>query len=108
MPTASGKYPALAPVLLLGAVASWLLDFLAPDLAWMAAAAILILSSVTIMHLGIRVFLVVTGLTIVHFITMPPPYGRSELPLDFLLQLVILPFLCATASVGIWYWRERA
>lgn len=107
----SSIYPrptALGPFLLAGSLAAWLLGLLAPEYAWPIAAAMLVLASVSIRTLGIRQFLAICTITIAHFVTLvPAPYGRRELPLDFMLEMVIVPFTLAAGAVAVWYWRER-
>lgn len=88
--------------------AAWFLGLLAPEFAWPIAAATLVAASLFSRALGIRMFLAISCITIAHFVTLvPAPYGRGELPFDFMLQMVIVPFTVASGAIAVWYWRER-
>lgn len=98
----------LGPFLLAISLAAWLLGLLAPEFAWPIAAVALVAASLFIRAIGIRLFLAICCISIAHFVTLvPAPYGRGELPFDFLLQMVIVPFTLASGAIAVWYWRER-
>jgi len=102
------QHRTLGPFLLAISLAAWLLALLASELAWTIAAITLVTGSLFIRSLGIRWFLTICGITIAHFVTqVPPPYGRGELPFNFMLEMVIVPFTLAGGAIAVWYWRER-
>lgn len=80
-----------------------------PRIAWMAAAGILVLASLSIMAVGIRAFVGICLVSLGHFIVVgpPPPYGRGDHPVEFLLLCVFLPLTLAAASIGVWHWRDE-
>lgn len=104
----SHQHRNLGPFLLATSLAAWLLALLASELAWTIAAIALVSGSLFIRSLGIRWFLTICTITIAHFVTLAPaPYGRSELPFEFMLEMVIVPFTLASGAIAVWYWRER-
>ena len=108
MPADYPQHRKLGPFLLAISLAAWLLGLLSPEFAWPLAAIALVAASLFIRALGIRFFLVICGVAIAHFVTLvPAPYGRGELPFDFMLRLVIVPFTVASGAIAVWCWRER-
>lgn len=101
---------ALGALLLIGSVATIPAGLFQPGLAWMAAAALLGMASLLIHLVGIRRFVAICIVTVAHFFVAgpPPPYGRGDLPLDYLVLCVVLPLALAAGSIGIWHWRDRA
>lgn len=101
---------ALGGFLLMGAVTSVAVGYFYPGPAWAAGAAILGLASLLIMLVGMRRFVAICGVTVAHFFLVgpPPPYGRGDLPLDYVLLCVVLPLTMAAASIGVWHWSEPA
>lgn len=108
MSSAYPRHRTLGPFLLAMSLVGLLLGLLAPQFAWPLAASVLVGASLFIVTLGIRQFLAVCLVTVTHFLTLvTPPYGRSELPIDFMLEIVIAPFTVASGAVAVWYWYER-
>lgn len=102
------RHRSIGPFLLAMSLSAWLLGLLAPRIAWPLAAAVLSGASLLVLAVGIRQFLALCCITIAHFVTLvPPPYGRGELPFDFMLQMVFVPFTLASGAIAVWYWRER-
>ena len=101
---------ALGVLLLIGSVGTVPAGFFFPSLAWMVAAALLGLGSLLIHLVGIRRFVAICIVTVAHFFFAgpPPPYGRGDLPLDYLMLCVVLPLTLAAGSIGIWHWRDPA
>jgi hypothetical protein len=101
---------ALGALLLVGSVATVPAGFFFPSLAWIAAAALLGIASLLIHLVGIGRFVAICSVTVAHFFVVgpPPPYGRGDLPLDYLMLCVVLPLTLAAGSIGIWHWRDPA
>lgn len=97
-------------LLLAGAGAAALLGLFMPGLAWAIGAGIVVLASLLILPIGIRPFLAVCCVTLTHFLALgpPAPYGRSELPMDYLLGLVVMPLTLAAASLAIGSGAKRS
>jgi hypothetical protein len=98
----------LGALLLLGSVTTVPVGYFFPGLAWLVAAAILAAASVLILMVGIRRFMAICFVTVAHFFLAgpPPPYGRGDLPLDYVLACVVLPLTLAAASIGVWHWSN--
>ena len=96
------------PILVAMSFSTWLLGLVAPEIAWAIAATVLVAASLFIRAMGIRQFLAICCIAVAHFVTLAPvPYGRSELPFDFMLEMVITPFTLASCAIAVWYWGER-
>lgn len=80
-----------------------------PSFAWLAGALILVLASLLVMSVGIRLFLAICVVTVGHLLVLgpPPPYGRGDHPLDYVLVWMFLPLTLAAVSIGVWFWNER-
>ena len=98
----------LGGLLLAGSVLTLPAGVFFPEGAWLAAAGILAVASLSIMAVGIRAFVTICLVSLGHFVVLgpPPPYGRGDHPMDYVLLFVVLPLTLAAASIGVWHWRD--